>query len=50
LHAGALRIADVNVPCPPPISIILLNCEKSYIEEIEETCDEVSEVIAPLNI
>jgi hypothetical protein len=32
------------------MSIILLKCEKSYIEKIDETWDEVSEVIAPLNI
>src|SRR5512133_3407897 len=43
------RIVDKNIPCPPPISTTVLNCEKSYMEEIDETCNEVSEVIALLN-
>ena len=34
------RRVDKSVPCPPPISITVLNCEKSYMEEIDETCDE----------
>src|SRR6266496_1582289 len=44
------RMVDRNTPCPPPISIMVLNWEKSYIEETNETCDVVSEAIAPLNI
>ena len=33
-----------------PISMIVLNCEKSYIDEINEACEDVSEAIALLNI
>src|SRR6185312_10559254 len=46
----SFKIVDKNSPCPPPISTTVLNCEKSYNLEIDETCDEVIAVIASLNI